>query len=197
MQQFPTTAELVAKCLDPATAVFAAMWDRIGITGWMTHLEYVYFRPDTPDSEKFNIYLMKWPDEEPMYWVLVQIPRTHEQIAKDLLYFHGLKVGGENDPQGERGYTFILLDHNGTHKFPIYGDNVFCLENHSKGTGHVAYTNSPDKIKAAKAAEDAIVKRFHDEHEAWLAVPENLAIAEAYWASRPDIYPPESKPRRF
>lgn len=191
MQKFPTIEELVAQCSDPNTVVFASMWDRIGLTGWMTQLEYTYFRPDTPDNEKFNLYMMKWPDEESMHWVLIQIPRTHEKIAKSLLYFHGLKVGGENDPEGSRGYTFILLDSNGTHKFPIHGDNVFCLKNHSKGTNHVTYSNNSDKIKAAKTHEDAIVKRFHDEHDLWLSNPKNYAAAEAYWASRPDIYPPE------
>lgn len=183
--------EIQHRCANPKQVVFASMQDRIGLVGWMTQLEYTYFRPDTPANEDFNLYIMKWPDDDPFYWVLVQIPKTHEKIAKELLFDHGLKVGGENDAKGPRGYTFILFDHNGKHEFPIQGENVFCLENHSKGTDHVAYTNDKEKLKSAKEAEDAIVKRFHDEHDAWLAVPENLAAAEAYWASRPDIYPPE------
>jgi hypothetical protein len=192
--KFPTTEELQARCADPSTVVFASMWDRIGITGWMTQLEYTYFRPDTPANEQINVFMMKWPDNFPMFWVLVQIPRTHEKVAKELLYFHGLKVGGENDPEGARGYTFMVLGPKGEEKFPLQGENIFCLENHSKGTKHVAYTNDPEKLKAAKAAEDEIVKRFHDEHETWLSDPDNYAAAEAYWASRPDLYPPEQQP---
>jgi hypothetical protein len=158
----------------------------------MTQLEYTYFRPDTPMQEQFSVYMMRW---QGLHWVIVQIPKTHEEIAKSLLFDHGLKIGGENDPKGARGYTFTLIDASGVHQFPIHGDNVFCLENHSKGTKHVAYTNDRDKLKAAQEAEDAIVKRFHDEHNEWLANPENYAAAKAYWASRPDIYPPEQKPQ--
>jgi hypothetical protein len=155
----------------------------------MTQLEYTYFRPDTPKNEEFFLSVMKWPEDVQMLWAIVKVPRAYEKAARELLWQHGLKVGGENDPGQE--YTFIVIGPEGPQKFPLEGENVFCLENHSKGAGHVAYTNDPEKINAAEEAEKEICKRFRDEHEEWLAIPENYAAAKAYWDSRPDIYPPE------
>jgi hypothetical protein len=87
-----------------------------------------------------------------------------------------------------------MFDEKGKHKFPIYGDNVFPLENHSDKTEHVAYTNDQEKIKAARAHEDEIVKRFHHEHEIWLF--EHWEEAEKYWAEHPEEFNPAHKPEK-
>lgn len=190
---FPKLEEIIKECSDPNWAVFACMGNRIGLSGWMTQVEYTWFRPDTRANEDFNLTLMKWPDDFPIPWTIVRIPREYEDLAKAVLWQHGLKVGGSKDPEGG-SYTFLMMDHNGTHEFPLFGPNVFCLENHSDGASNVAYTNDPEKIAAANEHEKEIVARYHAEHDQWLK--EHYAKAEAYWASRPDIYPPEKKPKR-
>jgi hypothetical protein len=200
--EFPKLEKIVAQCSDPRFAVFVSMWDRIGVKGWMTNLEYVYFRPDTPKNDEFNITIMKWPTTEMMFWAIIRIPREHEKLAKDLLWRHGLKVCGERDPEGGPYVPIVIIGgpepEGGIHKFPFHGEHVFFLENHSKGAPNVAYTNDPEKIGLAQEHEEQMIAQYHKEHEEWLAVPENYAAAEAFWESRPDIYPPEKKPpRRF
>lgn len=193
----PDLKQIIEECSDPKWAVFVAMWDRVGLKGWMTNLEYVYFRPDTPANLDFYLTIMQWPEHERMYWAIVRIPREQQGVAHALLWQHGLKVAGSRDPEGGP-YVPIMIDSKGIHRFPFAGEHIFFLENHSQGAKNVAYTNDPDKIKAAEAHEDTIIQKFHDEHEAWLSVPENYAAAEAFWESRPDLYPPEKKPpKRF
>jgi hypothetical protein len=191
--EFPKLAKIVAQCSDPKFAVFVSMWDRIGVKGWMTNLEYNYFRPDTPKNDEFNITIMQWPEHEKMYWAIIRIPREQEALGKDLLWQHGLKVAGSRDPAGG-AYVPIMIDSKGVHKFPFFGEHVFFLENHNQGAPNVAYTNDPKKIKLAGEHEDEMIAQYHREHEEWLSVPENYAAAEAFWESRPDLYPPEKKP---
>jgi hypothetical protein len=195
---FPTVEEIIEKTNDESKVHFVAMIERIGVNGFLTEVEYTYFRPDTPMQEKFELAVMKWPFDDPaffMLWMIASIPVEFTETATKLLFKHGLKVCGSKDP-GQQ-YTCIVFGPNGPESFPLRGKTVLHLENHSEATQHVAYTNDPVKIRAAREHEEAvIVKQFHDEHERWLSVPENYAAAEAYWASRPDIYPPEEKPPR-
>jgi hypothetical protein len=197
INKHPGIEEIVAECSDPKWAVFCCMIERIGLHGWMTQLEYTYYRPDTPANRDFNLTIMRWPEHMPATpmttWVVIRIPRAGEGVAKSLLWQHGLKFAGSKDAEGGP-YVPIMIGGGKTHKFPLFGENIFHLENHSDGAKNVAYTNDPEKIKAAHEHEESIVKRFHDEHAAWLAVPENYAAAEAYWAQYPDEYPPEQKP---
>jgi hypothetical protein len=196
---FPTLEEVIRQCSDPTQAVFVAMFDRIGMHGWMTEVEYTRFRPDTPANREFHLTIMKWPYDMPdfqMFWIVVRMPMKDAEWAKSLLWKHGLRIPGG----GKEPFVFAVIvggESGGMKKFPLSGDNIFCIENHSEGAKHVAYTNDPKKIEAARRhEEDQIVKKFHDEHGAWLSDPVNYAAAEAYWAQYPDEFPPEKKPSR-
>ncbi len=191
----PTLDEVIEFTNDTNKVHYASMGNRMGINGWLTQVEYTYFKPDTPMQEKFDMTVMKWPDDLEMIWVIASMPIEFEERATHLLWQHGLKVAGVNDPSGEK-YTFMVIGGpEGKQTFPLQGDTVRCLENHNQGAQNVAYTNDPEKIRAAYEHEEKqIIAKFHADHAAWLATPEGFAEAEVYWKTRPDIYPPEQKP---
>lgn len=174
MQQPITLEEIKEKCLVPGKSNFAVLAWRVGVNGWMTELEYTHFKPDTEANNDFWLSLMKWPDDSKMLWVIVTIPSSYEKIALALLWKHGLKT--------MVGHTHMAIDSKGPHVFPLQGENVFCLENHSQGGPNVIYTNDPTKLAEARQHErDNICAKFHREHEAWLRTPEGMKEAVAYW----------------
>lgn len=193
MDRTASLEEIVRFTSNPELVSYCAMGNRLGMRGWMTEVEFTWFMPDTLLNDNFYLSLMKWPDDFPIPWVIITIPREYETRATALLWNHGLKIGGSKDPDPEGGlYCFVMFDSKGAHQFPLVGVNIHCLENHSEGTQHVAYTNDPEKLKAAREhEEEVIIGKFHEEHRLWLNTVEGRLVARAYWATHPGVDGPE------
>lgn len=176
----PTTQQLAEFCANPDLITYTCMALRVGYMGWMVQMEYTYFKPDTDANDQFFLSWMKWPDDMPMFWVVVSMPREYEAKATALLWQHGLKAI-------EGGVAAMITD-KGVIQFPIHGDNVIAMENHSKGAGNVMYTNDEKKMEAARNHEkNVICEPFFVEHIKWLNTPEGRRAARLYWARHPDI----------
>jgi hypothetical protein len=84
--------QIKLRCLSPGKTTFTCMADRPGIMGWMTQVEYIYFKPDTDANDDFWLITMNWPEDNPMLWVVITIPTTFEEKCVALLWQHGLKA---------------------------------------------------------------------------------------------------------
>jgi hypothetical protein len=195
-----TDGELQAFCNDPSRVHYCCMAMRVGISGWMTQVEFTFFKPDTEANNDFVLSFIKFPfveGEAPSIvnmWMMVSVPRTHQERVEGLLWQHGLR-------KTLPGNLPMVIDQHGQHVFPVKGPNIFYLENHNKGAENVMYKNDPKRLKEAHDHESAYVEKFHAEHRAWLATPEGKAEAEAYWKKYNLGGPPEEEPpspgRRF
>jgi hypothetical protein len=70
-------------------ATFCVMAERPGVLGWLTQVEYTWFKPCTDDNDKFWLATLRWPyTEDPkqgLLWMVVTIPTSHEDRALYLL----------------------------------------------------------------------------------------------------------------
>lgn len=173
--------ELIQTCSNPDVFNYVCLLMRPGFYGWIVELEYTRFKPDTDANDDFHMAVCKFPDNDPIPQLtvgVITIDRDGKEYADSLLWKHGLK-------KTQPGMALKCFGPKGGEDFFIHGPNTVILENHSKGGQNVAYTNDPEKMKAAYKHERDMVEHFFKEHLAWIETPEGKAIAEAYWAKHP------------
>jgi hypothetical protein len=147
----------------------------------MVELEYTKFKPDTDANDGFHMMVCTFPEEEPLEQLtigVISIDQSGQVFAESTLWDHGLK-------KSPPGMTIACMTPKGREEFFLHGPNTFVLENHSKGSEHVVYTNDPVKLAKAREHEHAYAQRFFDAHRKWLETPEGLAEAQAYWKKHP------------
>jgi hypothetical protein len=172
--------EIVKICSQPDRCNYVSLLDRPGLFGWAVELEYTQFTPDTDAWDGFHLMLCKWPENIPIPLTIavVSIDKSGQPFADSILWDHGLR-------KCSPGMTIRIMSAEGIEDFWLHGPDTFVLENHSKGSEHVVYTNDPIKLQAAREHENAMAQRFVDEHLKWLETPEGKAIADAYWKKNP------------
>lgn len=177
-----TDEEIQAVCNDPNNVSYVCMGFRPGIRAWMTEIEVTRFRPGTLRNDEFHMVLMKWPDGVPLLWLIIIFDKSEQEFAESILWKNGLR-------KVEEGFTQMVMGgKKGLEKFPITGDNVFFLENHSKGAANVFYSNNPEKMNAAKELEDRQCQVFFDQHTEWLKTPEAEKEIAEYMKRHPEGY---------
>lgn len=172
MSNKPASIEEIAlHCRNPELMSYVVLAMRVGVMGFLTQMEYTYYKPDTDKNDQFTLAFMKWPLDATMHWVIMSIPILDAPKADALLWQHGLKAAAP-------GFIHMVIDHKGQHEIPIQGPNVRYLENHGQ---NVMYSNDPVKMKAAREHENEWIEKIHADHRTWLNTPEGRAEAEAYW----------------
>jgi hypothetical protein len=178
--EFLATIEEVEKvCLQPQYVNYCALWDRPGLLHWMVELEYTKFKPDTDANDDFHLSIMRWPDDVGLLYAVITFHKKEQEWAESRLWENGLRKVTE-------GFTQIILGGGKAQQFPLSGDNIFFLENHSQGAANVIYANDPKKREEAHKHEMALCQPFFDEHTKWINTPEGEAIANEYWSRHPE-----------
>lgn len=176
----PVELEHIRKrCAEPDVVTYCGLLMRPGLHAWTVEVEYTMFTPDTDANDGFHLAYMKWPDDTQLPYSVATFDKRGQEFAESILWKHGLR-------KVSKGFTAMVFGGGKTEKFPLTGDNVFFLENHSKGASNVIYTNDPMKIQAAWKHELEQCQVFFDEHKHWIETPEGKAIADAYWKKHPE-----------
>lgn len=178
-----TLEEVKERVYKPDVVNYVGMMMRPGIYAWCVEVEYTMFKPDTEANEDYHLGTMAWPKDWPPPWNIYLIASFHKRgqmFAEKILWRHGLKKVAPGH------IITALTGEKGPEQFPLVGDNVFYLENHSKGAANVVYTNDQEKIRVAWEHERQQAQVFFDAHAKWLETPEGKAEFDAFWAKRPE-----------
>jgi hypothetical protein len=167
---------------NPDYVTYCSLDTRPGVRAWMTEIEYTKFRPGTLDNDDFHLGILKWPDGPwGMRYLIICFHRSVQEFAESILWKNGLRKTEEGT------FPIMMGGPEGIQKFPLADyNNVFFLENHSKGAENVIYSNDPVKIKAARELEDKQCQVFFDSQMKWLASPEGIAALAEYLKKHPD-----------
>lgn len=133
---------------DPTRFHICGDMNRIGVSLFMTKLEYTHYPPRSGKNHLFEFRILKWPDDFPMYWVIASIPIEDREMAELLIPECGLRLANGIPMMLGGGKELV---------FPMSGDRVWCLENSS---GHPIYNNNQAEIKKLKAEQDAEVEKI-------------------------------------
>lgn len=128
---------------DPTRFHIVGDMNRIGVSLFMTKLEYTHYPPRSGKNHLFEFRILKWPDDFPMYWVIASIPIEDRSLAELLIPECGLRLAN--------GIP-MMLGGGKDHVFPMEGDRVWCLENCKD---HPIYSNNQEVIAKLKAEQDA------------------------------------------
>lgn len=131
---------------DPTRFHIVGDMSRIGVTLFMTKLEYMHYPPRSGKNHLFEFRILKWPAGYPLIWVIASIPIEDRPLAEALIPDCGLRLANG---------TPIILGGAKEEFFPMQGDRVFSLEN---SNGHPIYNNNQAEIDALRVKQDAEIE---------------------------------------
>lgn len=199
-EQIQQIAEVIA---NPDYVTYCSLEMRPGVRAWMTEIEYTKFRPGTLDNDDFHLGVLRWPDGQwGMFYLIICFHRSVQEFAESILWRNGLRKCEEGSYPMMFGNTEKTVDISDIMKtgslefkvmgpepkweeFPLKGNGIFFLENHSKGAANVLYSNDPKKMEEARKLEDAQQQVFFDAHEEWLKTPEAKSAMAEYIKKHP------------
>jgi hypothetical protein len=200
-EQIQQISEVIS---NPDYVKYCCMEMRPGVRAWMTEIEYTKFRPGTLDNDDFHLAILKWPEGQwGMRYLIICFHRSAQEFAESTLWRNGLRKCEEGAYPMMFGGTEKTVDigeliEKGSlefkvmgpepkwEEFPLRGNNIFFLENHSMGAANVVYSGDPEKMKKARDLEDAQQQVFFDAHEEWMKTPEAKKSMDEYIKKHPD-----------
>lgn len=97
---------------------------RPGVMLFSALLEHKYFPPRTPKNKQFIVHITKWHD---ITYIIVSIPKKKHPYAKGVAKYTGNTIINSFP---------VLFEDGDIYKFPVFGNNVYTLENEH---GHPLY----------------------------------------------------------
>ena len=142
--------ELQRAADDPTRFHIVGDMNRIGVSFFMTKLEYTHYPPRSVANHLFEFRILKWPANFPLVWAIASIPIEDRPLAEALLPDCGLRLANG---------TPIILGLGGEKDefFPMQGDRVFSLEN---SNGHPIYNNNQAEIEALRVKQNAEIEEI-------------------------------------
>ncbi len=127
---------------------------RPGVMLFSALLEHKYFPPGTPKNRQFIMHITKWHD---MTFGIISIPKKRHPYAKGIAKYTGNTIINAWP---------TLFDGGSIHNFPVYGDNIYTLENEK---GHPLYKGTTVREKMLHI-EDQILEDIIDDESTkkWL-----------------------------
>lgn len=128
---------------DPTKFHVISQMHRPGVRLFACKLEYTYYPPRSGKNYKFEMSLLKWPEDFPMLWAIMTVPIEDRPYVEEIAAQCGLKLAN--------GIPLVL----GGGKeqwFPMKSDRVWSLEN---TPDHPVYSNNPAVLKELEEKEDA------------------------------------------
>ena len=124
---------------------YVCMITRSGVKEFVTQLEHTYYKPLTDRNNLFIVHILMWQD---IPWFIISIPFEEKHLANDVLSSCGLRVTDG---------TPTVITASGIEQFPIFGENVFTLENTPE---HPIYKNDENTNKAMREMEKEAIDRI-------------------------------------
>jgi hypothetical protein len=113
------------------------MQGRPGLTSFLSEVENTDFIPGTPLNDYFQLYIVDWPEERTIRFVVIGVPASYRSRAEFFAQKHGLRIANGVP-------TMFVGDIKNPKFFPANHDYVFTLEN---VPGHSVYKNDWATIK--------------------------------------------------
>lgn len=139
-------AKLQKATSDPDKISLVMQADRLGVRLFSIKLEYENYPPRTPKNKDYDLFMVKWPDDEfHLLWFVVTIPKEDLEIAQNVAKETGLKLVNSIP---------MMITQEGDFVFPVdSNDNIFTIENHSNSKIYQNDFEQNEKLKAAEEVE--------------------------------------------
>jgi hypothetical protein len=163
---FSSYDELQRMASEPGKLVLVSMLRpaRIGSRLMFAYLEHTRYLPDTPENDKFEFILTKWPDSEPgefpMLWSTMLFPMEDREVIEKVAKRCGLRLA-DGIPH--------IIGAGGIKAYPVSGPNVFTIENDKESPVYNGKAQEFEKLE-----DEAMEAIFSSEHFIRQRVTEEL-----------------------
>jgi len=142
-EEMPVELDYVMSIVQQPTMFSIVMMNfpiRLGVTSFVTAIEYILFPPSNPEeNRKFHVIMAEWQE---MHFIILVIPRRRFDLVHGMSRLCGLRMRHDHIP--------VMITSDGPIKFPVGGRGVFMVENLS---GHPQYRMSQQEIMIAHQTE--------------------------------------------
>lgn len=92
---------------------------RPGLHEALVDIEESFYRPDTPANGKFELVLVRWPEDAPLLWAIIAVPYSDKEKVRQKFEGRGFSLQAALPSiLGERVETFPIE----------FSTNVFTIE---------------------------------------------------------------------